>query len=80
MLWKESSFFYAVIINGMGETQTVEEFAQHDNPYLALAEVKRRADGFTFIRNERGVSCFPVKALKYFERREKERPKESKKK
>ncbi|WP_407305652.1 hypothetical protein [Acinetobacter sp.] len=77
MLWKDSNFFYAVIVHGQGETQRVEEFPQHENPFLAVADVRKRLDGLTYIRNESGASCFPHKALRYFERRAKDRGKEA---
>lgn len=73
MQWTDSSFFYAVVVHGTGEAQTVTELGQHSNPFLAFEDIKRRYDGLTFIRNERGVSCYPHKALRYFERRAKDR-------
>lgn len=71
MLWKDSAFFYAVVVEE-GETTIV--FPHHNNPFAAVNDVKRQT-GLTFIRNERGVSCYPHKALKYFERRAKDRGK-----
>jgi len=79
-LWKDSEFFYAVIMHGKMGEGTIEVFPHHDNPFLAVADVKRRFDGLTFIRNDQGVSCFPHKALRYFERRAKDRGKEVSKK
>lgn len=71
MEWKNSTAFYAVIVEG---GVVIEEFPRHSNPCSALADVKRRT-GLTFIRNERGVSCWPHKALTYFDRRGKDRGK-----